>query len=225
MPILPIEDERRNGIVHGWQFDWPRLAGFFMDFPISSLMDEQACYDWLVRHLHPPGLACPDCRSQELSVHRRQRAPILDYRCRGCGAVFNAFSRSVFHKTSRKPSELILTVRGIVQGQSTSQLARELSRDRGGLLNLRHRLQASACLGAAASALPDAVVECDEMYQNAGEKRRKARRPGRPAASKGQQEAGPRHVGRRPPAGAGRRGTRERPTPADGAAPQHAGGD
>lgn len=177
-----------------------------MDFPISSLMDEQACYDWLVKHLHPPGLGCPDCKAQDLRVHRRQRAPILDYRCRACGAVFNAFSRTIFHKTSRRPSELILTLRGIVQGQSTSQLARELSRDRGGLLNLRHRLQASACLGAASSALPDAVVECDEMYQNAGEKRRKARRPCRPATSSRQQEARARHVGGRPPAGAGDRG-------------------
>jgi hypothetical protein len=32
-----------------------------MDFPIGQLMDEQACYGWLVCRLHPGGLTCPRC--------------------------------------------------------------------------------------------------------------------------------------------------------------------
>jgi hypothetical protein len=32
-----------------------------MDFPITDLMDEQACYDRLVGWLHPDGFACPRC--------------------------------------------------------------------------------------------------------------------------------------------------------------------
>ena len=55
-----------------------------MDFPIGDLLDEQACYDWLVGRLYPRGLACPSCgRKRGLGVHRRHRAPVLDYRCRG----------------------------------------------------------------------------------------------------------------------------------------------
>ena len=53
-----------------------------MDFPITDLMDEQACYDQLVGWLHPDGLACPRCHQDDrLVVHRRGRDPILDFRC------------------------------------------------------------------------------------------------------------------------------------------------
>jgi hypothetical protein len=30
-----------------------------MIFPISELLDEQRCYDFLLRVLHPEGLHCP----------------------------------------------------------------------------------------------------------------------------------------------------------------------
>jgi hypothetical protein len=30
-----------------------------MDFPLTDLMDDQTCYDFLVTLLHPNGLACP----------------------------------------------------------------------------------------------------------------------------------------------------------------------
>ena len=32
-----------------------------MDFPITDLMDEDACYAKLVEWLHPDGFACPRC--------------------------------------------------------------------------------------------------------------------------------------------------------------------
>ncbi len=65
-----------------------------MEFPIAALMDEQACYRWLVEALHPHGLACPRCgpADGDLTVHRRHRVPVLDHRCRACGRVFNAFT-------------------------------------------------------------------------------------------------------------------------------------
>jgi hypothetical protein len=62
------------------------------------------------------------------------------------------------------------------------------------LLALRHRLQQRARIGLDRNPLDDAVVEADEMYQNAGEKRRPARRPRRPAAAARQQPQGPRHL-------------------------------
>ena len=53
-----------------------------MDFPITELMDEDACYAKLVAWLHPDGLACPRCGARDrMGVHRRHRAPVLDYRC------------------------------------------------------------------------------------------------------------------------------------------------
>jgi hypothetical protein len=48
---------------------------------------------------------------------------------------------------------------------------------------LRHKLQANAAAHCDRAPLADPVVEADEMYQNAGEKRRSAHRSGRPTAS------------------------------------------
>ena len=47
-----------------------------MNFPITELMDQDACYARLVEALHPDGLACPLLRRQPLGVHRRHREPV-----------------------------------------------------------------------------------------------------------------------------------------------------
>ena len=176
-----------------------------MDFPITNLMDEDKCYAQLLELLHPGGLACPKCGKQHgLGVHRRHRAPVLDYQCGHCGRVFNAFTNTVFDHTHRRPAELMLTLRGIAQGTSTAQLARELGRHRGTLLDLRHRLAENAAGRLCRTPLPDQVVEADEMYQNAGEKRETARRPGRSAPLSRQQRQRAWHLGQRSAARVGR---------------------
>ena len=150
-----------------------------MDFPISELMDEDACYAKLLSWLHPDGLACPRCGARDrLGVHRRHRAPVLDYRCAACKRVFNAFAGTLPQGTQRRPIALVLILRGVAQGASTARLARELGCDRMKLLALRHRLQANARAGLDPEPLPDAVVEADECYVNAGEKRCPAPRVG-----------------------------------------------
>src|SRR4030081_765692 len=71
-----------------------------MDFPITELMDESACYEFLVGLLHPDGLACPHCGDRDrLKVHRRDRAPILVYRCTACRRIFNAFTGTTLRGT------------------------------------------------------------------------------------------------------------------------------
>ncbi len=173
-----------------------------MDFPIADLMDEDACYAKLVHWLHPGGLACPRCGAcDELGVHRRHRAPILDLRCKACRRAFNAFSGTALHGTKRRPVELVLIVRGFAQGVPTAQLARELDCDRSELLGFRHRLQEAAWRGLDRTPLGDATTEADEAFQNAGEKRGAAHRPRRPTASARQQGAGAWHLGQRPAAG------------------------
>jgi hypothetical protein len=173
-----------------------------MDFPIGELMDEPACYEFLVGLLHPEGLACPHCGDRDhLKVHRRDRAPILAYRCTACRRISTAFTRTVLQGTKRRPIELVLILRGIAQGVSTAQLARELECSRPELLEFRHRLQELAFEGLDRTPLADAEVEADEMYQNAGEKRRAAPRRGRPPEASGQQGAWPRQLGAGPPAG------------------------
>jgi transposase-like protein len=188
-----------------------------MDFPIIDLMDEDACYAELVRWLHPDGLACPRChRADRMRVHRSHRAPARDYRCGHCHRVFNAFTGTILHGTRRRPRELVLIVRGIAQGVPTAQLARELDCDRAELLKLRHRLQEAAYRNRDIMPLDDPVLEADETYQNAGEKRRAASRPGGPAAAAGQRAARARHLGQRPAAGLRGRRAGERADPADG---------
>ena len=142
-----------------------------MDFPLTDLMDQDACYHKLVALLHPDGLTCPDCKTDDqLRVHRRHRAPVLDYRCTSCGRVFNAFTGTGLEGTHRRPAEIMLILRGFAQGVPTAQLARELGCDRKHLLELRRRMQDHARRWLDRNPLGDDVVEGDEMYQNAGEK-------------------------------------------------------
>ena len=129
-----------------------------MDFPLTGLMDEGACYVRLVESLHPDGLACPRCGGDHYGVHRRHRDPVVDYRCRDCRRVFNALTGTALQGTSRRPSELIQILRGIAQGASTARLARELGCDRMKLLALRHKLQDRAAAGLDPRPLADATV-------------------------------------------------------------------
>lgn len=144
-------------------------------FPIGFMMDEQKCFDFLVSILHGTGLHCDKCGNavENCGVHRRDRAPVLYYRC-SCGRIFNAFAGTVFQGTHRKCSALVLLLQGITQGKSTLHLSKELGCDHWHLLELRHKLQDNALLASPPEALQESVVECDEMYQNAGEKRRPA---------------------------------------------------
>lgn len=173
-----------------------------MDFPIGELMDESACSEFLVGLLHPDGLACPPCGDLDpLKVDRRARAPILAYRCTTCRRLFTAFTRAVLQGTKRRPIELVLILRGLAQGVSTAQLARELGGSRPEWLEFRPRLQELGFEDLDRAPLADAAVEADEMYQDAGEERRPAPRRGRPAEAAGQQGPGPRQLGEGPAAG------------------------
>jgi transposase-like protein len=172
-----------------------------MDFSLLDYLDEDVCYAALVDLFHPGGLACPRCAGrQRLGLHPCHRTPLLDYQCGGCGRVFNAFTGTFLQGTHRRPSQLLMILRGVAQGTPTAQMARELGCDRKELLALRHRLQEHARLHLDRNPLGDDVVEADEMDQNAGEKRDHARRPRRPAATACQQPQGPWHLRHGPPA-------------------------
>jgi len=141
-------------------------------FCTVDLMDEEKCYGFLVEVLHPDGLRCTRCgRSYEhAGVHRWDRAPILYYRC-PCGRVYNAFAGTIWQGTHYRCSMIVRILQGIAQGVSTKHLAEELGIDRSTLLQRRHVLQEMALAALPRSALDDPVVEADELYQNAGEKR------------------------------------------------------
>ena len=144
-----------------------------MDFPIVSLLDEERAQAWVLKHFHPQGLCCPECQaSVEEARHfrRTQTSGLQVYRCKGCESVYNLYSGTVFAGTQFRPSQVVLLLRGICQGVSSAQLARELDITRQTVLSLRRKLQASAAKMQPQDALPDAETETDEMFQNAGEK-------------------------------------------------------
>lgn len=143
-----------------------------MRFPLTDLLDEQESYNFLLKTLHPAGLKCK--RGHILpsgqEPHDRSRGPIYDYRCRGCGNVFNIFSHTAWEGTQYDCPTIVLVMRGFAQGTPTLQLAEELALDYGTLLGRRHKIQQLALAHKPDSSLPDEVTEGDEMFQNAGEK-------------------------------------------------------
>ena len=117
-----------------------------LEFPITELMDDQACYDFLIGVLHPKGLCCPEghkvARGQ--APHMSDRAPLVDYRCRTCGKVFNLFTGTLWSGTHYACRQVVLIVRGFAQGVPTLHLAKEVQVDYETLLNRRHRWQEQA---------------------------------------------------------------------------------
>ena len=77
---------------------------------------------------------------------------------------------------------MVLLLRGVCKGETTATLARELSLPRATVHVLRQQPQENAQAMQPDTPLPDGVTETDEMFQNAGEKRRETRRSRRPTA-------------------------------------------
>jgi transposase-like protein len=196
-----------------------------MDFPIVDLMDQEACRRKLADLLHPEGLACPRCGARDgLNVHRRRPdSPVVDHRCKGCRRVFNMYTNTPWQGTHHSPVQILLILRGIAKGEPTAKLAREVGVGRQHLLRLRHVIQARTLAAAAHEPPPDDHTEADEMYQNAGEKRCPARRPGRSASRACEPGQGAWDLGGRPPAGARGDGSGEWPTLAEGGPSEHLG--
>jgi transposase-like protein len=148
-----------------------------MDFPITELMDREACIEWLDGYFHPTGLKCPHCQAgtEQANWFRRTKRSDLDvYRCKACSGIYNLYSGTVFQGRHFTPEKTVLFLREVLQGKPTAKLARELKISRTTALEVRHLLQANAGAKQATEPLSDLEVETDEMFQNAGEKRRMA---------------------------------------------------
>jgi transposase-like protein len=146
-----------------------------MDFPILEVVDDQRSESWLERHFHPQGLHCPHCGAgtETAFVFRQTKCSGLTvYRCQCCQGIYNLYSGTVFAGRHLRPAQVVLLLQGVCQGKSAAQLARELQLSRTTTTDLRHRLQANAVQIQANTPLPDLEAEADELFQNAGEKRR-----------------------------------------------------
>jgi len=133
------------------------------------------CETWLEKHFHPQGLRCPHCQASRDAARffRVNRASGLRvYRCEQCDGIYNLYSGTVFAGSQLTPPHVVLLLQGILQGKPSNQLAREIGLTEKTVLKWRHRLHAQAERLQPDTPLPDTTTESDEMFQNAGEKRR-----------------------------------------------------
>src|SRR4249920_58148 len=149
-----------------------------MIFPITELLDEQESVAWIERYFHPEGLCCPGCRAtrEHAREFRRHKRGFVDYRCHACQRAYNLYTGTLFAGSNLEPRRVVLLVRGICKGEPAPVLAEELALSRQCVHRWRKRLQANAYEMLSPRPLPDGATETDEMFQNAGEKRRGAPR-------------------------------------------------
>ena len=93
------------------------------------------------------------------------------YRCHHCQGIYNLYSGTIFEQSHFLPEQVVLLLRAIFQGVPTTRMADELDLSYKTALKWRHRVQAQAEIYLNDVPLPDRVVEVDEMFQTAGEKR------------------------------------------------------
>lgn len=150
-----------------------------MEFPITKLLDYENSVEWILKHFHPKGLKCPKCQKsidQSRKFRYTQTSKLEVHRCKYCGTIYNLYTGTVFQGSQWTPMQVVLLMRGICKGETTRELAAELQLNYKTVLTMRHRVQANAELEQPTTALPDKCSETDEMFQNAGEKRRTASR-------------------------------------------------
>ncbi len=145
-----------------------------MDFPIIDLLDDEQSTAWLLQHFHPNGLRCPHCQASHTAarffrINRGSGLPV--WRCQRCQGIYNLYSGTVFAASHLAPVHVVLILRGVLQGQPSAQLAREIGLTEKTVLKWRHRLHAQAQQLQPNTPLPDRATESDEMFQNAGEKK------------------------------------------------------
>jgi len=148
-----------------------------MIFPITDLLDEQESDQWVKKYFHPRGLRCPGCGAT--ARYARQFRPLkrglVDYRCQKCQRVYNLYTGTIFAGSQLEPRRVVLLLRGVCKGEPSTVLAEELELSRRCVHKWRKRIQQNAYALLSQSALRDAETETAELFQNAGEKRRKAR--------------------------------------------------
>ncbi len=157
-----------------------------MDFPIVDLLDDDVSAVWLLKHFHPHGLKCPHCAARVTQArvfreNKRTRLPV--YRCGRCQGIYTLYSGTVFAGKQLRPAQVVLLLRGVCKGEPSLTLARELQLSRMTVHELRNALQTNALQAQPTARLKDQRTETDELFQNAGEKRRETRRSGRSPAS------------------------------------------
>jgi transposase-like protein len=150
-----------------------------MIFPIADLLDEEQSIKWVEKYFHPKRLRCPGCgaTTKHARESRARKRGLIDYRCQRCRNTYNLYTGTIFAGSQLEPRRVVLLLRGVCKGEPAAALAEELALSRQCVHRWRKRIQQNAYTLLSDAPLSDAETETDEMFQNAGEKRRKTRRP------------------------------------------------
>lgn len=152
-----------------------------IEFPITELLDHDQSQIWILAHFHPDGLNCPRCHApvrEAYEFRTTRKSQLRVYRCKRCGQTYNLYSGTVFEQRHLRPQQVVLLIRGVLKGEPATTLAQELALHYSTVLDLRRDLQDNAYLLQPDTPLVDERTETDEMFQNAGGKRRRTLRPG-----------------------------------------------
>ena len=114
---------------------------------------------------------CGAAWAKAFEFRTTRKSQLTVYRCRKCRGIYNLYSGTIFEARQLRPAQVVLLVRGVLKGESAASLARELGMSRTTITELRHLIQQNAAHLQPEVALNDNVVEADELFQNAGEKR------------------------------------------------------
>jgi transposase-like protein len=146
-----------------------------MEFPITDILSPTESAQWILHHFHPQGLMCPSCGDpvEKAYVFRTtKKSQLTVYRCRECNTAYNLYTHTIFQQRHLTPPQVVLFLRGILKGEASITLAAELKVSPQTVLDLRRDLQDSARFLQPNTPLADEHTETDEMFQNAGEKKR-----------------------------------------------------
>jgi hypothetical protein len=146
-----------------------------MDFPILEITDEALAEPGRRRPFHPNGLGGPHGgagvdHARPVGPTRRRHVP--PQRGRPCEKVDTVDAGTVWAHKPLRPTQVLLLVPGLGQGEASAALARELARASDPVPHGRPPIQRKALRVPPERPLPEAVTETDESFQKAGANRR-----------------------------------------------------
>src|SRR5438046_1073730 len=109
-----------------------------MEFPIVDLLGHDESTAWVEQYFHANGLKCPKGgagKAQGRVFRQTRRSRLTVYRC-ACGQTYNLYTGTVLAQHHLTAAQVVLLLRGIVKGETTAALSRELGVGYAALLNV-----------------------------------------------------------------------------------------
>lgn len=98
------------------------------------------CFDRLRSSRFGDEVTCPYCDSGAVETTSRTAKGARQYRCSRCDRIFNDLTGTIFANRRLELEEMFYIIENVAT-ESTSELARELDRDRRAVRRFEHELQ------------------------------------------------------------------------------------